>query len=179
MSTPTITFIPREVHSVDTESGLTDVVKRVEWEFHFTSEGHTSVGSGVTILPEPSPEDYIPVSGVTKEDLKNWVVETHGGDVFLDQILEFHQHQLAEKAVMDAASSVDSLEEPPVKTEEELKEEDRMERDIKLREADIAIFKAEDNGEPTATLRAYRQALRDVPQQGGFPDNVSWPSKPV
>lgn len=24
----------------------------------------------------------------------------------------------------------------------------------------------------------YRQALRDVPQQAGFPDNIQWPSKP-
>ena len=24
----------------------------------------------------------------------------------------------------------------------------------------------------------YRQALRDVPQQPGFPDNVTWPDKP-
>jgi len=27
-------------------------------------------------------------------------------------------------------------------------------------------------------MRAYRQALRDVPQQEGFPDNVVWPTKP-
>jgi len=25
---------------------------------------------------------------------------------------------------------------------------------------------------------AYRQALRDVPQQAGFPDNIVWPTKP-
>ena len=25
---------------------------------------------------------------------------------------------------------------------------------------------------------AYRQALRDVPQQAGFPDNIQWPVKP-
>ncbi len=25
----------------------------------------------------------------------------------------------------------------------------------------------------------YRQALRDVPTQHGFPENISWPSKPV
>lgn len=25
---------------------------------------------------------------------------------------------------------------------------------------------------------AYRQALRDIPQQSGFPDSVTWPSKP-
>lgn len=24
----------------------------------------------------------------------------------------------------------------------------------------------------------YRQALRDVPQQAGFPDNITWPTKP-
>lgn len=27
-------------------------------------------------------------------------------------------------------------------------------------------------------MRAYRQALRDVPSQAGFPDNVTWPEKP-
>ena len=25
---------------------------------------------------------------------------------------------------------------------------------------------------------AYRQALRDVPEQPGFPDNIDWPEKP-
>ena len=24
----------------------------------------------------------------------------------------------------------------------------------------------------------YRQALLDVPQQAGFPDNITWPTKP-
>lgn len=27
-------------------------------------------------------------------------------------------------------------------------------------------------------LRTYRQALRNIPQQEGFPDNVVWPEKP-
>ena len=26
---------------------------------------------------------------------------------------------------------------------------------------------------------AYRQSLRDVPEQAGFPDNVAWPTAPV
>jgi len=29
-----------------------------------------------------------------------------------------------------------------------------------------------------AAWATYRQALRDVPQQAGFPDNVAWPDKP-
>ena len=30
----------------------------------------------------------------------------------------------------------------------------------------------------SAAWRTYRQALRDVPQQGGFPTNINWPTKP-
>ena len=28
-------------------------------------------------------------------------------------------------------------------------------------------------------IKAYRQALRDIPQQDGFPDNIVWPDKPM
>lgn len=31
----------------------------------------------------------------------------------------------------------------------------------------------------SAAWASYRQALRDVPQQAGFPQNVVWPVKPV
>ena len=27
-------------------------------------------------------------------------------------------------------------------------------------------------------MKTYRQALRDVPQQAGFPGTISWPTKP-
>ena len=30
----------------------------------------------------------------------------------------------------------------------------------------------------TAEQTAYRQALRDIPAQSGFPDTVTWPTKP-
>lgn len=30
-----------------------------------------------------------------------------------------------------------------------------------------------------AAWAIYRQALRDVPQQAGFPDDVSWPDPPT
>ena len=29
------------------------------------------------------------------------------------------------------------------------------------------------------SIKAYRQALRDVPQQEGFPLQVNWPDKPL
>ena len=30
----------------------------------------------------------------------------------------------------------------------------------------------------TADWTTYRQALRDVPQQAGFPNSITWPTKP-
>ena len=30
----------------------------------------------------------------------------------------------------------------------------------------------------TAEQTAYRQALRDITDQAGFPDNITWPTKP-
>ena len=54
-------------------------------------------------------------------------------------------------------------------------------RDIRntlLTEADILIFKAEDLGQDTTLLRVYRQALRDITIQQGFPLDVIFPTPP-
>lgn len=32
--------------------------------------------------------------------------------------------------------------------------------------------------EPLAPILAYIQALRDIPEQPGFPDNIEWPIEP-
>jgi len=55
----------------------------------------------------------------------------------------------------------------------------RAERDALLITADRLISKAVDNGEDPAALRAYRQALRDLPDQPGFAENVEWPEVPL
>ena len=51
----------------------------------------------------------------------------------------------------------------------------RAQRNKLLQEADVLIYKLEDSGNDTIEARAYRQALRDVPNQSGFPENVEWP----
>ncbi|MEB3196825.1 MAG: phage tail assembly chaperone [Candidatus Sericytochromatia bacterium] len=56
-------------------------------------------------------------------------------------------------------------------------DEVRRKRVHLLLEADWRIQRAEDLGEDTAPLRAYRQALRDVTTQPD-PHNVTWPAAP-
>ena len=55
----------------------------------------------------------------------------------------------------------------------------RRERDRKIAETDY--FLAPDypiSAEDREAVKDYRQALRDVPQQDGFPDSVEWPEPP-
>jgi hypothetical protein len=54
----------------------------------------------------------------------------------------------------------------------------REERNRRIAFADILVNKAADNGVGEAEARAYRQALRDVPDQMGFPMDVQWPETP-
>ena len=52
----------------------------------------------------------------------------------------------------------------------------RTERNRLLAETDY--WNASDTPDMSDEQIAYRQALRDLPDQAGFPDNVTWPTKP-
>jgi len=56
----------------------------------------------------------------------------------------------------------------------------RAERNNRLLEADSLINIATDSGdtERASALKVYRQTLRDIPEQDGFPSNVTWPTLP-
>jgi len=57
--------------------------------------------------------------------------------------------------------------------------EAREERNTKLAETDwIVIKNLELNANIPGVWEVYRQALRDVPAQEGFPWDVTWPSQP-
>jgi len=56
----------------------------------------------------------------------------------------------------------------------------RAERDRRLAECDwTQISDAPLDDAARAAWAVYRQALRDVPQQAGFPGAVTWPEGPV
>lgn len=68
------------------------------------------------------------------------------------------------------AEHIAFMDEQPV-TEHQV----RQERDRLIAETD---WWATADRTMTAEQTAYRQALRDVPAQSGFPANVTWPTKP-
>lgn len=55
----------------------------------------------------------------------------------------------------------------------------RAERDARLEETDLIIIRCAETSEPVPDeWKTYRQALRDIPQQANFPDDVIWPEQP-
>lgn len=67
----------------------------------------------------------------------------------------------------------------PAPTTEELTAQVRAQRDALIAATDYLM--ASDyplSDEKRAELITYRQALRDVPGQGGFPTTIVWPEKP-
>ena len=55
----------------------------------------------------------------------------------------------------------------------------RGERDRLLAESDWVTIRATDTGDPVPTEWVdYRQALRDIPEQTGFPEEIEWPQEP-
>jgi len=52
----------------------------------------------------------------------------------------------------------------------------RTERDVKLTESDWT--QVADAPVDKAAWATYRQSLRDVPSQSGFPNEVTWPTEP-
>lgn len=67
----------------------------------------------------------------------------------------------------------------PAPTAEQQAEAIRAERDARLKKTDLIIIRYAEAGEPVPDKwKTYRQALRDIPQQANFPDDVIWPEQP-
>ena len=86
-------------------------------------------------------------------------------------------------AAMEAAGNVAPYV-PPTQAEldAELSEQLRMDRDGLLVELDAFVGNplrwATLSTEQQNAWAVYRQALLDVPQQAGFPNNITWPTEP-
>ena len=99
---------------------------------------------------------------------------------------------ISEQVLQGRAEWLENNPEPtyatPIATDEELAEQAREDRDTLLARADGASIKHREQvdlgtthdltaGQYTALLQ-YKQDLRDVPAQAGFPQTIIWPTWP-
>ena len=66
-------------------------------------------------------------------------------------------------------------------TDEQVASRVRYERDQSLKQTDMYLLPdyPEITPEALESIKVYRQALRDIPEQSGFPRNVEWPVVPA
>ena len=83
--------------------------------------------------------------------------------------------------IEDKGDYYECVEIKPVEyTDDQLAEQARQKRDALIAETDYLVMPDYPiSAENLEAIKAYRQKLRDVPQQETFPSEVTWPEKPV
>jgi len=122
--------------------------------------------------PAPTPSgEYKSVgrNGVVQDANGNWVFAWVERDMFSDYVND--EGVTVTKAEQEQAYTARKNEEAATAT--------RAERDKLIASCDWMAIKAFEAGTGVATEWAtYRQALRDVSAQAGFPNDITWPKKP-
>ena len=126
----------------------------------------------VLAAPAPAPSgEYKVVSrnGVVQDANGNWVEAYVERDMFSDYVDE--EGVTVTKTEQEQAYTARKNEEAATAV--------RAERDKLIASCDWMAIKAFEGGTTVSTEWAtYRQALRDVSAQAGFPNDITWPEKP-
>ena len=130
---------------------------------------HQSLGiDPVTPTAQPDPSgDYKVVvrNGVEQDANGNWVWAWTENDMF-QEYTDDEDNVVTVQDQIDAKVAADNAA---------LEATERATRDDLLKATDHYGLS---DVSMTEAMTAYRQALRDVPQQAGFPQTITWPTKP-
>ena len=122
------------------------------------------------VLASPKPEpsgDYKSVvrNGVVQDANGNWVQAWTERDMFT----EYTDDDGVTHSVADQQAAYDASEAAKLAKSERAKRDDLLKATDHYGLSDVTM---------SAEMTTYRQALRDVPQQAGFPQTITWPEAP-
>lgn len=115
----------------------------------------------------------------SKTTLGFYLLEIHGENIPVDaiEISDALYESVRGKNVVADANGLPCAYVPPAPTITELSATVRTERNALLTASDWTQVR--DTTDTTAGKWApYRQALRDLPKQAGFPESITWPVAP-
>lgn len=107
------------------------------------------------------PYEYSMREGIEQREDGKWYTKYVVGPVFVDTIERSAADQLTDYRARIDASTAESI---------------RRQRNQLLTECDWTIIT--DSPVDKQAWTTYRQALRDLPTQPGFPHTITWPQKP-
>ena len=157
------------------------VMSQGEWRRHHANTSFPRVWTQATldslmldpVFPTPQPDagQYQTAvrDGVEQDAKGNWVERWTIRDMFTDYT---NDHGVTHTKAEQEAAYQAVLDETAAKGV-------RQQRDRLLAECDwIVIMHTEKGTNIPAAWEIYRQSLRDITAQAGFPHNVQWPAKP-
>ena len=104
----------------------------------------------------------------------------HGEVEYKDHNEEITEFSKFDKIMTDRQTEIDRLAQEALDNEPSEEEKDRTQRDGLLNDTDWIVVKYLDIGSSVPQeWTDYRQSLRDVTEQAGFPGNVDWPEEPT
>jgi hypothetical protein len=113
----------------------------------------------------------------------------HGRDYWTGHPIDYEQNQIGDAyfTIWRCDAKQPAMEEiytiwPTLEHEFNISAQDflaRYRRKDLLEQADHMINRAEDNGIDPTAAKAYRQALRDLTKQPGYPLTINWPVPPT
>ena len=122
----------------------------------------------VLASPKPDPSgDYKTVvrNGVEQDANGNWVWAWTENDMFQEYI----DDEGTVVTVQDQIDAKVAADNTALASTERATRDDLLKATDHYGLSDVTM---------TDAMTAYRQALRDVPQQAGFPQTITWPTKP-
>jgi len=122
----------------------------------------------VLASPKPDPSgDYKTVvrNGVEQDANGNWVWAWTESDMFQ----EYTDDEGVTHSVADQQAAYDAQNTATLSASERTKRDALLKATDHFGLSDVTM---------SAEMTTYRQALRDVPQQAGFPSTITWPTKP-
>lgn len=122
----------------------------------------------VLASPKPDPSgDYKVVvrNGVEQDANGNWVWAWTENDMFQ----EYTNDEGTVVTVQDQIDAKVAADNAALASTERATRDDLLKATDHYGLSDVTM---------TEAMTAYRQALRDVPQQAGFPQTITWPTKP-
>jgi hypothetical protein len=119
-----------------------------------------------TVQPDPSGDYKVVVrNGVEQDANGNWVWAWTENDMFQ----EYTDDEGTVVTVQDQIDAKVAADNAALEATERATRDDLLKATDHYGLSDVPM---------TDAMTAYRQALRDVPQQAGFPQTITWPTKP-
>jgi hypothetical protein len=94
----------------------------------------------------------------------------------MNDTFQYVNGELVELGAEEASECAAREEEWAANADARVEHEVRQKRNKLLLNSDWAVLRAFESGGDSVDLREYRQNLRDLPDQDGFPNSVIWPT---